>query len=50
MLKRMQYLQTTVNWSKLTEEWKVAVEEELRVLNRRYYVENVDVRKCWKAY
>lgn len=49
-LKRIQYLQTTVDWSKLTEEQKVAVEEELRVLNHRYYVENTVVREYWKAY
>jgi len=50
MLKRIQYLQTTVDWAKLTEGQKIAVEEELRVLSHRYYVENADVRHYWKTY
>lgn len=49
IMKRIQYLQTTVDWNKLTEKQKITMDEELKALSHRYYVENADIRRYWKT-
>lgn len=48
ILKRMQYLEGSVDYSKITKQQAENIAIELTDLRQRYYVDNADIRLYWK--